>query len=155
PVVAEAEVDAADVADAERLVDGARQDAQARGDVARDVGRAADLHLRRIDVLQAVVVDVVAAARRRIDDVLDGREDAVVLVRALDEPYGHVAAWDELLDEHAGRIGLEGAPEQRRQRLGIARDRLVADALRAAFVVRLDDDREREGDAALHDAAEL
>ena len=78
--------------------------AQARHDVARQLGRAAHRDPVRLGRLEAVVVDVEAAARRRIDDVLDRQQHALV-AEPLDEGHGHVDAGDELLDEHAGRVG--------------------------------------------------
>ena len=111
--------------------------------VARQVGRAAHRHLARLGGLEPVVVEVEAAARRRIDHVVDRQQHALVAA-PLEERHGHVDAGDELLDQHAGRVGAQRARQHLGQRARVAHDRVVADALRRALVVRLDDHRQRQ-----------
>ena len=117
--------------------------AQPRHHVARQIGRAAHRHLARLGRLQPIVVEVEAAARRRIDHVVDRQQHALVAA-PLEERDGHVGAGHELLDQHAGRVGAQRARQHLGQRARVAHHRVVADPLRRALVVRLDDHRQRQ-----------
>ena len=143
PVLADAEVDPADVADAQRAHRHLRDGAQARHDVARQIGRAAHRDLAGVGRLQPVVVEVEAAARRRVDDVVDRQQDPLVAA-PLQKRDGDVGAGHELLDQHAARVGAQRARQDLGQRARVAHDRVVGDPLRRPFVVRLDDHRQRQ-----------
>jgi len=154
----DAEIEARDIAQPERLHGIARDRAQPGRHVARHVRRAAVLDLVRLDVLEPVVVDVealgVRLAARQVDEI-DRREQALIVADALDEADDHVEPLDVLLDEHAIGIGAERALQRARELARLlddrAAERTIVDALARALVVRLDDHREREPGAALDD----
>ena len=146
PVVADAEVDPAEVADLEDPVDGLGELAQPLARARRFTSAGARTETSCVEPgLELVVVDGVAPPRGRLrgDDVLDRLQDAAPLRRGrLEERHGHVAARDELLDEDArtgsapGRVRTTSCEPQR-----VLHDRVLRDALRAALEVRLHDDR--------------
>ncbi len=82
---------------------------QARGDIAGQVGGAAVLRLRRVDVLEPVVVDLEPLAGLVVGH-LDQREQAVVMADpAVDEADRDIEAVDVFLDEHAVGIRARSA----------------------------------------------
>ena len=137
-IATETEVDAAHVADVERLHDATCELTDARQKAGVDLRRATYRYEVRGFVLQVVVVDVVAALVGRVDQVLDGLEDAV-RADAVDERNGDVLAADVLLDDQAGGIDLERLLENAGELDRIFRDGLVGDAFGRAFEVRLHD----------------
>ncbi len=153
----DAEVEAGEVAQAQGAQDLVGDLAQARGDVAREVGGAAVLDLGRVDVLEAVVVDLdaVALGVALLVLELDRREEAVVVADAVDEADRDVEAFDVLLDQDAFRVRAQGGAQGRGQVARLlddgAAERAVVDALGGALVVGFHDHREREAGAALGD----
>ncbi len=144
-VVAEAQVDPPEIADAELAVDGLAELLDPLGLAALHLGRRADRDVPVELGLELVVVDRVAARRRRrlVDEVLDRLQDAVALRRGrLEERHRHVAPDDELLDEEPGRIADEGLAHDLVQAQRVLDHRVLRDALRAPLEVRLHDDRE-------------
>jgi len=132
--------------------------AQTRGDVPRKVRGAAVLDLRRVDVLEPVIVDLEAVAL--LVGQLDGREQTVIVANTLDEADGDVDSFDVLLDEHAVRVRAQDRLERALQLARLldhgprrgdraVQIRAVVDALARALVIGLDDEREREPGAAL------
>jgi hypothetical protein len=146
PVLRDAEVDAAQVSDAQHAEDRRRLLLEALLLRAGQLRRGTHAHGLLESRLQLEVVDGVApgAGDRWIDHVLDRLEHPVPLRRRLLQiGHRHVAAGDELLDQDARGVAGErpAAPRECWRVVHVE----SGDALRAALEVRLHHDRVAQG----------
>jgi len=89
-----------------------RDGAQARSHVAWDLCRAAELNAAGFEDLEAVVVDVEARARGRLDEMLDRHEQAIVVADAVDVADGDVGSFNVFFDQNAVGILAQRRPEE-------------------------------------------